>query len=182
MCLCTSSIEEEGPFSQFYLLNFYQRKEVSLFFFARKSHDPGGEAVAWLPAPGAAQCSSNMGICSCTFIGRSGDLWFPPIFMTHLLCPVWSFSSSKSPSTPPLPVQAQFKQRLPSSPPLSFELRRSLSCRNSSGPSKALSSSGGCNSMAHAGVLGIYSPSALRLSSAQNRKGLRSKKKKKKKD
>lgn len=85
--------------------------------FAGKSHDPRGEAVAWLPVPRAIQSSCNAGICSCTFIGQSGGLYSRPLSWLTSSVPSSAVALPNLLSPPPSPVQAQFKQLFPSSPP-----------------------------------------------------------------
>ena len=85
--------------------------------FAAKSHDPRGEAVAWLPVPRATQTSWNVGICSCAFIGQSGGLCSRPLSWLTSSVPSSAVALPNLLSPPPSPVRAQYKQLFPSSPP-----------------------------------------------------------------
>ena len=178
MCLCSSSIVEEGPRSHFYLPNVHPRKEVTLFPFRPLLLE--GRRRPGFPAQSS---------CSAGWAASSGPpsvaFLLPPTFVTRQLfsrrrcAPL--LKSSSCPRLSRLSLNTSSPSFLLSPPPTpgSFELRRSLNCRAAAAEPSfkffgAIIQPVGWLCACRP-VPGIYSPSAPLPCSAPSRKRLGSK-------
>lgn len=124
MCLCSSSIEEEGPFPQFYLLNVHPRKQVTLVCREVPWSLRWGSALVTCTDGHAEQLKHR--VASLSGLSLDGQVVLVPtrlhdslpLFRAVLyLLPISSFTLRSL--AQPVPLLA---------PPCVFVLLRSLSC------------------------------------------------------